>query len=124
MAQLVFDPAQTPASIAEIVSDDFRILHARSCCSAKNLFGSIAAFTCSPLLELTRRRFFRSADRREACPTSDSSGGRRNAREGRQGVSRLFRVAQWPGRVRRSMRRSLPDWLHSPYLPPRFLRQA
>ena len=35
-------------------------------CSAKNLFGSIAAFTCSPLLARARRRFFRSADRRPA----------------------------------------------------------
>src|SRR5215510_8011265 len=28
MAQLIFDPAQSPASFAEIVSDDFPILHA------------------------------------------------------------------------------------------------
>src|SRR5438067_13123281 len=56
-----------------------------------------------------RRRFFRSVDRRVMDPTSDLDAGRRNAL--RSGFWRLFRVAQWPDRVRRPMRRSLPGWL-------------
>src|SRR5262245_25870004 len=37
-------------------------------CSAKNSFGSIAAFTWSPLLARRKRRFSRSVDRRVVDP--------------------------------------------------------
>src|SRR5437016_6247985 len=45
-----------------------RRLKVRRVSSAKNFFGSIAAFTCSALLARRRRRFARSADRRAGGP--------------------------------------------------------